>query len=72
MENKIIYLPYVTKTIKTTVNGVTVWHSNILINLWLKIKFFFYTPKTLKNFKKYSTKNINVGYDPTLKINNIK
>jgi hypothetical protein len=57
-----IYAPYVTKTVKTSVNGVTVWYSNKMINLWLKIKFFFYTPKALKNFEKYSNKPIDSKY----------
>jgi hypothetical protein len=57
-----IYAPYVTKTVKTSVNGVTVWYSNKMINLCLKIKFFFYTPKALKNFEKYSNKPIDSKY----------
>ena len=64
-----IYVPYVTKTVKTTVNGVTVWHSNKMINLWLKIKFFFWKPKTLKNFEAYGNKLINSKYYKTISIN---
>ena len=64
-----IYIPYVTKTVKTTVNGVTVWHSNKMINFWLKIKFFFWKPKTLKNFEAYSSKPINAKYYSTVTLN---
>ena len=64
-----IYIPYVTKTVKTTVNGVTVWHSNKMINFWLKIKFFFWKPNTLKNFESYSSKPINAKYYSTLTLN---
>jgi hypothetical protein len=64
-----IYVPYVTKTVKTSVNGVTLWHSNKIINLWLKIKFFFWKPKTLKNFKAYDGKPINAKYYSTVTLN---
>jgi hypothetical protein len=64
-----IYAPYTTKTVKTTVNGVTVWHSNKLINFWLKIKFFFWKPKTLKNFEAYAAKPINAKYYSTITFN---
>jgi hypothetical protein len=63
-----IYLPYVTKTVKADINGVTVWHSNKLINFWLKIKFFFWKPKTLKNFEVYAAKPINANYYKTISI----
>ena len=64
-----IYAPYVIKTVKTTVNNVTVWHSNKLINLLLKIKFFFWKPKTLKRFEKYINKPINPKFYKTITIN---
>jgi hypothetical protein len=64
-----IYAPYTTNTVKTTVNGVTVWHSNKLINFWLKIKFFFWKPKTLKSFEVYATKPVNAKYYKTISIN---
>ena len=64
-----IYAPYTTKTVKTTVNGVTVWHSNKLINFWLKIKFFFWKPKALKNFEAYASKPINSKFYKTITIN---
>ena len=64
-----IYAPYTTKTVKTTINGVTVWHSNKLINFWLKIKFFFWKPKTLKNFEAYASKPINSKFYKTITIN---
>lgn len=32
-----VWVPYEIKTIKTTVNNRTVWHSNKIINLFLKI-----------------------------------
>ena len=64
----IIYAPYITKTLKTTINGTTVWHSNKLINLWLKIKLFFWKPKTIKNLEKYATKPIDSKYYQTISI----
>ena len=63
-----ILVPYTLKTTKTSINNVTVWHSNKLINLWLKIKFFFYTPKELKNFEKYGNKPIDSKYYETITI----
>lgn len=63
-----IWAPYVTKNLKTSVNGLTVWHSNKLINLWLKIKFFFYKPKELKTLEAYSKKSVNAEYYKIIKI----
>lgn len=65
----IIYVPYVTKTVATKINNTTVWHSNKFINLWLKIKFFFWKPKSLKQFARYSNKTVNSKYYTTIKIN---
>lgn len=65
-----ILVPYVCKNKKTTINDITVWHSNKLINLWLKIKFFFWKPKSLKMFKKYANKPINQKYYGKLEIKN--
>ena len=35
---KLIPAPYVNKSIKTTVNSETIWHSNKIINMLLKLK----------------------------------
>ena len=64
----IIYAPFIIKTRSTDINGVTVWHSNRLVNFWLKIKFFFWKPKAIKNLEKYATKPINTKYYETFKI----
>jgi hypothetical protein len=69
LKSGIIYAPYVTKTVATKINNTTVWHSNKFINLWLKIKFFFWKPKDLKRFEKYSNKPINSKYYTEIKIN---
>lgn len=42
-------LPYITKTISISINGETVWHSNKLFNMLLKIKRLFIRPSYLKN-----------------------
>ena len=63
-----IWVPYITKTVKTTINNTTVWHSNKFINFLLKIKFFFWKPKDLKIFEKYSKKTVNTKYYATFKI----
>ena len=68
MENNkpgIIYLPYVLKTVSTSINGETVWYANKWNNLLLKIKNFFLKPKYLKNAHIYSKKQIDSsGYGP--------
>jgi hypothetical protein len=64
-----IYAPYIMKSRSTDINGITVWHSNKLINFWLRVKFFFWKPKAIKNFEKYATKPINTKYYGTFKIN---
>jgi hypothetical protein len=58
----LVYLPYVLKTGSTSINGVTVWHSNKFINFWIKIKHFFYKPKVLRDIKKYANKPVNTKY----------
>lgn len=50
---KLIHVPYVTKCTKTTVNSETVWHSNKIINILLKIKMYFYKSKNYKNHEKF-------------------
>ena len=62
----VVYLPYVTKIVSTSINGETVWYANKWKNLLLKIKHLFIKPKYLKNthiYKKIKTKkryeNIN-------------
>lgn len=69
LKSGIIYVPYVTKTVATKINNITVWHSNKFINLWLKIKFLFWKPKVLKRFEKYSNKPINSKFYAEIKIN---
>jgi hypothetical protein len=64
----IVHLPYITKVISTSINGTTVWHSNKFINLWLKIKFFFCKPKSLKKFETYANKKVSAKYYELIKI----
>lgn len=64
----IIWAPYIIKTVKTSINNTTVWHSNKFLNLLLRIKFFFWKPKDLKIFEKYSNKPINPNCYETIKI----
>jgi len=64
-----VYMPYILKNRSTGINGVTVWHSSKLINLWLKLKFFFWKPKAIKNFEKYATKPVNSKYYQKISIN---
>ena len=40
-----VWLPYITKTVSTSINGETVWYANKWKNLLLKIKHFFIKPK---------------------------
>ena len=63
MKNKIIYLPYLLKNIKTDVNGETVWHSNKFLNICLKIKRFFFKSKNIKEFEKFKNIKINTKYN---------
>jgi hypothetical protein len=64
----IVYLPYITKIISTSINGTTVWHSNKFINFWLKIKFFFYKPEALKKLEIYANKKVSAKYYQSIKI----
>lgn len=66
----IVFVPYLMKCHSSKINNITVWHSNKFINLLIKIKHFFYTPKALRNFRKYSNKQVNRNFYGTLKINN--
>jgi hypothetical protein len=54
IENKgYIFVPYICKTISTSINNETVWYSNKWKNLFLRIKFFFIKPKCYKNSRYY-------------------
>lgn len=64
-----IWLPYITKTVKTTINGETVWYENKWKNLLLKIKHFFIKPKYLKNVHLYKKKVINSSLYGVIEIN---
>ena len=64
-----IISPYITKTIKTSINGETVWYANKWENLLLKIKHFFVKPKYLKNAHIYKNKVVNSSFYTTVKIN---
>lgn len=57
-----ILAPYMIKTVSTSINGETVWYSNKWKILLLKIKFFFYKSKNLKNSKKYLNKKVNHSF----------
>ena len=67
-EKGYVWLPYITKTVKTDINGETVWYANKWKNLLLKIKHFFIKPKYLKNAHLYSKKTINDKFYQTIKI----
>lgn len=66
MENNkdegIVWLPYITKTVSTSINGETVWYANKWKNLLLKIKCFFIKPKYLKNGHIYKNKMVNSSF----------
>ena len=47
-EKGYVLLPYITKTVKTSINGETVWYANKWKNSLLKIKHFSIKPKHLK------------------------
>ena len=63
-----VYVPYINKTVSTSINGETVWYANKWKNLLLKIKCFFIKPKYLKNGTNYSEKKINSSYYDTINI----
>ncbi len=67
-----IWLPYVIKIVKTTINGETVWYANRWKNLLLKIKHFFIKPKYLKNAHIYKNKVVNSSYYDVVKIGGIE
>ena len=64
-----VLAPYITKTVKTTINGETVWYANKWKNLFLKIKRFFYKSKNIKNAEKYLNKKIISSRYSVVKIN---
>jgi len=61
-DKEYISVPYIFKTISTSVNGETVWYSNKWKNLLLKIKHFFFKPKCFKNANIYNKKIISHSY----------
>lgn len=67
-EKGYIFAPYIPKTVKTTINGETVWYSNKWKNLLLKIKHFFIKPKYLNNVNVYKNKQVNSSFYGVIKI----
>ena len=65
----IVWLPYVTKNVSTSINGEVVWHSNKWKNFLLKMKRLFVKPKYLKNGEIYSKKTIDPSYYQQIEIN---
>lgn len=65
---KLIPAPYVNKSIKTTVNSETIWHSNKIINMLLKLKRFFYKSKNYKNYEKFLKIKVPSGHYNTFDI----
>lgn len=68
LEKGYILAPYITKTVKTTINGEVVWYANRWKNFLLKIKHFFIKPKYLKNAHVYKNKVINPSFYGVIKI----
>ncbi len=66
-ERGYFYAPYITKIIKTEINGETVWFANKWKNLLLKIKHLFVKPKYLKYVDVYKNKVVNPSYYGTIK-----
>lgn len=67
-EKGIIYIPYIFVVEKTTINNTVVWYRNRFKNILLKIKFFFYKPKSVKNFENHSIKPINTRFYTNIKV----
>ena len=57
-----VWLPYITKTVSSSINGETVWYANKWKNLLLKIKHFFIKPKYLNNLHRYKNKTVNSSF----------
>lgn len=51
-KNGVVWLPYITKTSKVTINNETVWTSNKFANFFLKIKRLFIKSKYSHLYKK--------------------
>jgi hypothetical protein len=66
----VVYVPYIFKTTKTTINNETVWHSNYFINFFLKLKRFVFPSKNLKRWELYSSKPINTKFYSRIEIKN--
>jgi hypothetical protein len=63
-----VWLPYITKTVSTSINGEIVWYANKWKNLLLKIKHLFIKPKYLKNTPIYKNKPVNSSFYGVIKI----
>lgn len=59
--NKVVYAPYIGKTLGLIVNGVKVWDYRWYVNIFCRINWFFHF-KLKKMFKKWSTIKVPVEY----------
>ena len=54
-----MFVPYLMKTVKMSINDEVTWYSNKFKNTLLKIKRFFVNPKYLRNSAWYPKKPID-------------
>ncbi len=66
-----VWVPYVIKTVSTSINGETVWYANKWKNFLLKVKHFFIKPKYLKNAHRYKNKVVNPSFYGKVKIDKL-
>jgi hypothetical protein len=59
--NKVVYAPYIGKTLGVIVNGVKVWDYRWYVNILCRINWFFHF-KLKKRFKKLSTTKVPTEY----------
>ena len=72
LEAGYVFVPYVFKTVSTSINGETVWYANKWKNFLLIIKRIFVKPKhyNAKLHKQYMSKKINPSFYSEIKIEN--
>ena len=61
-DNEYVMSPYITKIVKTSVNGETMWYANKWKNTLLKLKHFFYKTKNHRRFLELSKKKVDASF----------
>jgi hypothetical protein len=73
VDNKVnegyVFVPYIIKPVSTSINSKTVWYSNKIKNLILKIKHIFIKSKGIESLNYIKNKKINTSFYQTINTN---